>query len=368
MKRLAVIPSDPIEEYIELGFSMEWLTSYYNPCKFFDEVYLLSPLEKDQPLLAGMKVFHTPVKDLKKRIKDLKIDVLRAYGGNWACRAACENKVEGVPVVVSVHDRRPERLYNAVKNADIVLCVSQVVKELVTKKFKKPDHIWILPNRVNFEIMRPIPAAQQDKPDQQFSYKYKILFVGRLSEEKNLDTLIKALKFLGNDYGVLVIGRGEKRVYQDIALKESVEKQCFFIESVRNEDLPQYYSWCDCMCMPSRNEGFPKAFLEAMASEAVFVTSNIAPMNEFITDLDNGLLINEYENPQALADVIKRACTDNALRMNLKKNSRRSVERFEKGKIDKLEVEYYQKILTMKDQGGFKVPFWKKAYLVIKTI
>jgi hypothetical protein len=35
-----------------------------------------------------------------------------------------------------VHDRRPERIYDAIKDADIVLCVSPIVKEAVTQKFK----------------------------------------------------------------------------------------------------------------------------------------------------------------------------------------------------------------------------------------
>jgi len=43
MRRLAVIPSDPIEEYLKKGFSQERLRNYYNPSLFFNEVYLLSP-------------------------------------------------------------------------------------------------------------------------------------------------------------------------------------------------------------------------------------------------------------------------------------------------------------------------------------
>ena len=69
MIRLAVIPSDPIEEYLQGGYSREWLKAYYNPCGYFDEVYLLSNLEKDHPDLLGMKVIHTPNKLFKKRIK-----------------------------------------------------------------------------------------------------------------------------------------------------------------------------------------------------------------------------------------------------------------------------------------------------------
>jgi len=354
MKRLAVIPSDLIEEYFKKGHYEEWVKNYYNPCQFFDEVYLLSPMEKDRSEWLGMKVIHTPAKELKKRIKDLKIDVVRAYGGNWAARFACENKVDGVPVIVSVHDRRHERIYDAIKDADIVFCTSLIVKEVVTEKFKKKDRAWILPDRVDFQVMRPIPLAEQRDWGKQFPSKYKILFVGRLSPEKNLDTLIKALKFLGKDYGVIAVGLGDKKPYQDIMIKEGVQDQCFFIDSVPNQELPQYYSFCDCMCTPSLDEGFGIVFIEALACGAVVVTSDIRPMNEYIVDFENGLLVRDYENPRALADAIKRACADENLRINLKKNARKSVECFEAGKIDKLEAGYYKEVLAMKEDKKFE--------------
>src|SRR5258708_275272 len=69
MKRLGVIPSDPIEEYLQGGYAEAWLRDYYNPSQFFDEVYLLSPLEKDRPEFLGMRVVHTPVEELKQRVK-----------------------------------------------------------------------------------------------------------------------------------------------------------------------------------------------------------------------------------------------------------------------------------------------------------
>src|SRR6185436_7443513 len=124
MKKLAVIPSDSIDDYLKGGYSKAWLKAYYNPCQFFDEVYLLSPLENNHPELLGMKVIQTQEHELRKRIKDLEINVVRAYGGNWACRMACEHKVSGVPVVVSVHDTNPSILYDSIKKADVVLCVA----------------------------------------------------------------------------------------------------------------------------------------------------------------------------------------------------------------------------------------------------
>lgn len=362
MKRLAVIPSDAISEYLKGGYSKDWLRDYYNPCRFFDEVYLLSPLEKDNSDLLGMKVIHTPMNDFKRRIKELHIDVVRAYGGNWACRLACENKVNGIPVVVSVHDTNPEILYDSIKKADIVLCVARAVEQLVRKKFNNPERIWILPNRVNFNLMRPFPKDELSYLDKQFPFRYKILHVGRLTSQKNLDTLLKSLKLLGKEFCVIAVGKGDKKYYQDIAKAQNVETQYFFIDAVSHEELAQYYSWCDCFCTPSRWEGFGMVFIEALACEAVIVTSDIAPMNEFIRDRENGLLIKDYENPESLAAIIRMACTDSALRGYLKSRARKSVESFEKTKIDQKEADYYRRILMMKENKAFVRPVWKAIF------
>jgi len=50
--RLVVIPSDPLQQYVDKGRG-NLLEDYYNPLKFFDEVYVLSPKEKKKPSKMG---------------------------------------------------------------------------------------------------------------------------------------------------------------------------------------------------------------------------------------------------------------------------------------------------------------------------
>lgn len=363
MKKLAVIPSDPIEAYLKAGYSRSYLEDYYNPCKLFDQVYLLSPLEQDNQNLLGMIVKQTRARHLRKRLRELGINVVRAYGGYWACDMACNNKVNGVPVVVSVHDTNPKLLHNSIKNADVVLCMSDAVKKLVLKKFKKPDRVWILPNRVDFDIMRSYLENELEDLDIEYPFKYRILHVGRKADQKNLHTPIRALKILGNEYCLLAVGRGDNDMYIKLAKEQGVTERCYFIESIENEELARYYSWADCMCTPSRWEGFGIVFIEALACGAVVVTSDIAPMNEYIKHMENGLLVKDYENPEALAEMIKIACTDKRTREALKRNTRESVKRFEKSRIDKLEADYYQKVLAMSRNKKLSLPFWKKYFI-----
>ncbi len=152
MFRLAVIPTDPIEEYEKKGIS-SWLEDYYNPGKFFDEVYLFSPLEKTECIKFGMKIIPTKPSQFKKRIKEYKIDLVRAYGGFWPCDMACKHKVKEISVIVSVHNTTLKSIHNSIKKADVIFCVSNAVKEIVLEKFQRKNNVWILPNRVNFDFM-----------------------------------------------------------------------------------------------------------------------------------------------------------------------------------------------------------------------
>jgi glycosyltransferase involved in cell wall biosynthesis len=107
--------------------------------------------------------------------------------------------------------------------------------------------------------------------------------------------------------------------------------------------------------MPSRWEGFSIVIIEALAAEAVFVGSNIPEIAEAVQHGHNGLLVNDYENPQAIAEMIKIACTNPGVRKKVRSNARKSVEHLEQSKVDALEVEYYKKTLAMAARGDFRM-------------
>ncbi|MFP4380624.1 MAG: glycosyltransferase [Candidatus Sumerlaeia bacterium] len=345
MTTLAVIPSDPMSAYEAVGCHV-WAEAYYNPGNAFDKVFLFSPLEKEAKFQYGMETIPTKPGQLPGRIRENAVDIVRAYGGYWACDMACKNKVKGIPVVVSVHDTNPDELYNSVAKADYVFCMSRAVRELVLTKFPHEERVWILPNRYDARVMRPMPEEDFSDLDAEYPWKYKLLCVGRLAEQKNQDNLIRALKILGPDYGCIFVGRNDPSELQKLANEEGVADQCRFVESIRNDLLPRYYNWCDAMVTPSRWEGFGIVFIEALASGAIVVTSNVGPMNEYITHEKNGLLVDDYENPKALAEMTIRACTDDELRERLRENAPGSVSRFEKERVDALEAGYYHRILA----------------------
>jgi len=304
-RRLAVIPSDPIQAYVDKGTS-SWLEEYYNPERVFDEVYALSPLETRSQVTFGMHVIPTTPEELPRRLMELQIDVVRAYGGYWPCDFATSGNANGIPVIVSVHDTNPALLNDSILAADEVLAVSNAVAQLLRDRGVPGNRITVFGNRVNLKMFTPMrdPAAARDYR-RRFPGKYSILHVGRKTPQKNLDTLLRALATLGEDFTLVTIGRGDSAVYQDLARQLHVDNRCEFLDSIPNESLPFFYSNCDVMCTPSRYEGFGLVFIEALACAAVVVTSDIDPLNTLIRDHETGILVKDFENPAALYALIQ---------------------------------------------------------------
>lgn len=345
VSRLVVIPSDPIDAYERSG--IDWIEGYYNPQKMFREVFVLSPREKGERQAYGMTIIGVTEREYLHVLRDIKPNVVRAYGGFWPADLACRYRLPGVPVIVSVHDTNPLLLHRSVRYADLVICVSGAVEKLVLSKGVEPERIRRLPNRIDTKVFHPIRDRDRlQSVASRFPPGKHILHVGRKSHQKNLDTLIRALQFLPTDYSCVFVGLGDASVYQSLANQIGVADRCFWVESVKNSELPLWYSWCDCFCVPSRWEGFGIVFIEAAACGAAIVTSDIAPMNEFLTDNVSACLVKEYENPRALAEAIRKVCEDTEYRQTISAGAFQVAQCFDRSIIDAMEVAIYREVLA----------------------
>jgi glycosyltransferase involved in cell wall biosynthesis len=345
--RLVVVPSDPIDAYVKKGRGA-LLAEYYNPQGFFDEVFVLSPRETRARTEIGLTIIPTSQQDFSARVAELQPDLIRAYGGYWPAEYACAHKNATIPTIVSVHDTNPQLLSLSVKEADRVICMSDAVRSLVLSIGVDPSKITTLPNRVNLGVFRPVvDQASLEAIDMALGTTgcKRILHVGRKDKQKNLDTVIRALTTLPTDYHAVFVGQGSTSPYVALARSQGVEGRCHWVPTVQNGDLPEWYSWCDCFCVPSRWEGFGIVFIEAAACGAKIVSSNIAPMTEILRNEHDALLVNEYENPTSVGAAIKRVCCDVALGAELKEHAIETGRKYDSMRIDQAEIAIYQSIL-----------------------
>ena len=344
-KKLIVIPSESICEYEAKGLAR--LREYYNPAGFFDEVYALSPLEKEKREAYGMQIIPTSYYKLASKIREIGALVVRAYGGFWTADMACRNRVDGVPVIVSLHDPSPHMIHKSVQFADYVFCVSDAVANVAIQKGVKKDRIRLLPNRIDLNIFnKNIPREKVNAIRKNFPEGRMILHIGRLSWEKNHDTLLNAISLLPKNFFCVCIGRGEKGKYKMLCKQLGISYRIYWIDSIMNNDLPAWYAACDCFCVPSRYEGFGIVFIEAAACGAPIITSDIPPMNTIFKHGENAHLLHEYENPSQLANAITKVCMDDKYRRHLSSNAPAVAEKFDSAKIDLLEASLYAEAIN----------------------
>ena len=178
-----------------------------------------------------------------------------------------------------------------------------------------------------------------------------------------MDTLIKALQYLPKDVSAIFVGRGDFEPYRHLAKKYNVLERVFNVDHVKNVDLPVWYSWCDCFCTPSRWEGFGFVFIEAASCKASIITSDIGPMNEYLTNEKDSILVKEYENPLAIANAINYVL-DNENEVKILKNNARLVgEHFSKEYVDSQEIAIYEEIIKAGVKSRKKLPFLKRKKL-----
>lgn len=332
-RKLVVVPNDPLQAYENAGYPD--LTDYFNPQMAFGKVYCLSPWEREDHQKYGMDVqVCTNIETFTNRVNKIQPDVIRIYDIRAATKLGIFEK-QLVPVIISVHDTNKDRIDpENMPYADQWIAKSQAVKDFLIDLKIDETKIQIIPNGIDTDHFQKITGDEVLNFKARYPKKKIILCIGRWSTQKNQEILLQALDLLP-EYVCLFVGAGTKNQYT------VTYPRVYCFESVPNKELPLWYSACDCMCVPSRWEGFGIVFAEAMACEAVVVTSDIAPMNEYITDWYNGFLTKSLNDPKEIATKIKTACeSTEELRINMGKFARQTViDRFSKDKVAQLELE-----------------------------
>jgi glycosyltransferase involved in cell wall biosynthesis len=149
-----------------------------------------------------------------------------------------------------------------------------------------------------------------------------ILGVGRLSYEKGFDQLIEAFANLNiRGIDLLIAGDGQEFAALEQQIRKlKIEKNVKLIGSKGN--LQDYYDQAELFVLPSRNEGYPNALIEAMSlgCPCVAMDCEFGP-SEIIRHQKNGLLVQD-NNIKELTAAIYKILSNPILKNKLATNAR----------------------------------------------
>jgi len=177
-----------------------------------------------------------------------------------------------------------------------------------------------------------------------------VVFIGRLSSEKGLNTLIstfKILKYITYDhFSLKIIGDGPQRKHLENMVRAKNIHNIEFIGRRSFDECMEFLKNSMFMVMPSIcYEGFPLVIGEAFACGKPVIASKLGALTELIEDGKTGLLF-EPRNPKDLASKIKMMLENKGNCIEMGKKARKEFEKkYTAEKNFKMLLNIYNKII-----------------------
>jgi glycosyltransferase involved in cell wall biosynthesis len=151
------------------------------------------------------------------------------------------------------------------------------------------------------------------------------VFVGRLSAEKGVETLLAAWQHLGGRVPLKIVGDGP--LAATVAQAAASAAGITWLGRRPMEDVYALVGEATCLVVPSAcYEGFPRAVIEAFAKGTPVVASRLGAMAEVVDDGRTGLHF-EPGNARDLAAQVQRLASEPAQRQQLRRAARQEYER-----------------------------------------
>jgi glycogen synthase len=292
----------------------------------------------------------------------------------------------GIPLVVTTHSLEPLRPWKreqlgggydasawvertAIEMADAVVAVSAETRDDVLRLFDvSPDVVHVIHNGIDTDEYRPDPSTDVLRRLGVAPEVPYVLFVGRITRQKGIVHLVRAIRYLDPDVQVVLAAgapdtpeiAAEMTAAVDAA-RAAHPRIVWIPEMLDKRSVRQLYSHAAVFCCPSVYEPFGIINLEAMACETAVVASAVGGIPEVVVDGETGVLVPfgrrtgdradfEPADPESfergLADAIASLLRDERRRTAMgRAGRRRAIETFSWSAIAERTVELYRALV-----------------------
>ena len=260
----------------------------------------------------------------RRKISQFKPDVLFIPTGRFL-------KIYSVPVVNMIHNMEPlaninkrnpylVRIKNrvraklakkAVQNADLVIAVSEYVRDFLGKTWNIPrSKMSVIYHGLNYSDdrnnVKPVVIPE--------SWNGKFLFTaGAIRPSRGLEDIISAIDYLVSEDthyidNIIIAGTTHSTMnkYRH-SLQKTIEKKrindhIFFAGNLNEQEMNWCYQNCAAFIMTSRVEACPNVALEAMSHGCLCISADNPPLPEIFAE---GALYYQSKNGKSLVEAIQ---------------------------------------------------------------
>lgn len=184
----------------------------------------------------------------------------------------------------------------AYKNADFAVVSTQSQAEFIKDRYSVAEgDIFIIPNYIDINLFKPDSSVEK--------YPDRLLYVGRISKEKNLFNLAAVAAKAGMQLDLY----GSGNLTEDLKdYTRQIGAKLAFKGTIANNLLPQIMNRYKFFILPSLHESLPKSLLEAMACGLVCIGTDVTGINEIISDSVNGWLAKDTDS-NSIFEAVEKA-------------------------------------------------------------
>lgn len=270
---------------------------------------------------------------IKDKLSDLynegilmDIGLIVVHGYFLAEAALFAKEILNVPLVYHAHTvyalgpQKDASNLKAIHSAEEKLCntaseiiaVSEYLKNLLIESFNiSEDKVTVISKGVDIKKYDSIDA----QPDEGY---YRILYVGRISEEKGIEVLLLALKktisVLSQKVFLFIAGTASNDLYlahiKKIIKNLELQRNVVFLGFVNQNNLILEYKISNVVVVPSFEETFGRVAIEAMAARRPAIVSNVGGLGPIIRNNVTGYKFRAGDYKQ-LSEILIKLIVDN---------------------------------------------------------
>ena len=283
---------------------------------FFINTSMIEQIEKDKPDIIhtiGLRSYQSIV--AWRASKKLKIPLIISDQGGLTTHPFLTQSSIVLQILYKIQNYFIKKIIN---DSTAISAANEYEKEIFSNINKK-SKIEIIRNGVNLETL---VSKQNFREKYQIDSKF-ILFVGRFSKSKGIETLIHSFKILKNkkeiaDKKLVIMGVdfGFEKEMEELIKKFNLSDKILVIKNPPREDVISAYGQSEFLVLPSQWELSPLVPLESFAFKKPVISTRSHGIPFTVKNGKNGILV-EPENPDELAKAIIKLLLDDKFRERL---------------------------------------------------